>query len=185
MNKYRLPSKYMDNIMLKLIFSLIGLYYLIRNVISGAYADGDAISIQDCEVEVDLTPATSVFANIDSWSTNIQADPESVQTSEAYTFTHTGPIIYVGNPSPMNITVTFVYTEGATDPYQNFKNQAIGALTDFRWSPNGGASGDLQFTTSGGRLISRSLPVGPADGTTPTTIDTIVRCSSVAMGTIV
>lgn len=153
--------------------------------ISGTYTDGDAISIKDCEVEVDLTPATSAFANIDSWASDITVGEETVPTTETYTFTHTGAIVFAGNQSPIDVTVTSVFTQGTTDPYQNIKNQTLGAATDVRWSPNGGASGDLQFTTSGGKLVSRGLPQGAADGSTATVFPFTVRCSSVAMGTIV
>ena len=153
--------------------------------ISGTYADGDAININDCEVEVDLTPASSSYANIDSWATEIAVTDESVESTEVYPFTHTGAIVFTGNPNPVEVTTTVVYTEDTTDPYQNIKNQTLGALTDVRWSPNGGASGDLQFTTSGGRLISRGLPQGAGDGSTATQFPFMVKASSVGMGTIV
>lgn len=152
--------------------------------ISGVYADGDAINMADCEVEVDLTPATSAFANIDSWTSAIAATPETVNTTETYTFTHTGPIIFAGNPGPIDVTCTVVFTEGATDPYSNIKAQSLSALTDVRWGPAGAGSGGISFTTGGGRLVSRTLPQGAADGSTATTFDFTVRAGSVATGVI-
>ena len=152
--------------------------------ISGTYSDGDAINMADCEVEVDLTPASSSYANIDSWASEIAVGNEEVNSTETYTFTHTGPIIFTGNPSPIEVTVTCVYTEGTTDPYYNIKNQALGALTDVRWGPAGAGSGGNAFSTSGGRLIRRGLPQGAADGSTATVFPFMVRCSSVSLGTI-
>lgn len=152
--------------------------------ISGTYADGDAIQMNNCEVEVDLTPASSSYANIDSWATEIAVTDEQVNTTEAYTFTHTGPIVFAGNPQPVNVTVTCVYTEDTTDPYQNIKGHSIGTAMDIRWSPAGGASGDLQFTTSGGLLIRRGFPQGNAEGGSAVVFPFEVRCSSVGMGTI-
>ncbi len=152
--------------------------------ISGTYSDGDAINFNDCEVEVDLTPSSSSFANIDSWAASIEVDPKTVQTTESYTFTHTGPIVFTGNPDPRNVTVTCVYTEGATDPFKNINDHTIGADFDVRFAPKGGATGDYQFTTSGGKLISVGSPQGAADGSTATTFTFVVRCSSISQGTI-
>lgn len=152
--------------------------------ISGTYSDGDAIQMNNCEVEVDLTPASSSFANVDSWATEITATDEQVNTSEAYTFTHTGPIVFAGNPQPVTVTTTCVYTEGTTDPYHNIKNASLGGLMDVRWGPAGVGSGGKAFTTSGGLLVRRSLPQGNAEGTNPVVFSWDVRCSSVSMGTI-
>ena len=152
--------------------------------ISGTYSDGDAIQMNDCEVEVDLTPSSSSFANIDSWASEITVSDEEVGTSETYTFTHTGPIIFAGNLGPVTVDVTYVYTEGTTDPYYNIKNHSIGTAFDVRWGPAGAGSGGNAFTTSGGLLVRRSLPQGAADGSTATVCSFGVRCSSVSLGTI-
>jgi hypothetical protein len=152
--------------------------------ISGTYSDGDAIQMNNCEVEVDLTPASSSFANIDSWATEVVATDEQVNTAYAYTFTHTGPIVFAGNPQPVTVTVTCVYTEGTTDPYHNIKNKSLGSLVDTRWGPAGAGSGGKAFTTSGGVLKRRTLPQGNAEGTNPVVFSFDVECSSVSMGTI-
>lgn len=152
--------------------------------ISGTYADGDAIQINDCEVEVDLTPASSSYANIDSWASEIVVGDEQVATTETYTFTHTGPIIFAGNAQPIPVDVTYVYTEGTTDPYYNIKQQTLGSNMDVRWGPAGAGSGGNAFTTSGGVFIRRSLPQGAADGSTAVTVSFGLVCSSVSLGTI-
>lgn len=152
--------------------------------ITGTYSDGDAINFNDCEVEVDLTPSSSAYANIDSWTSEIAVTDEEVDTTETYTFTHTGAIIFTGNVKPQDVTCTVVYTEDTTDPYQNIKGHTMGAAMDARWSPKGGSTGNLQFTTSGGKLVRRGYPQGAADGSTATTFPFTVRASSIAMGTI-
>jgi hypothetical protein len=152
--------------------------------ISGTYADGDAIQGNDCEVEVDLTPDSSSFANIDSWTTSVSINDLTVSTTEEYTFTHTGPIVFSGNPGPREVTVTCVYTEGATDPWTNINSHSIGTDMDIRWSIGGGSSGDLQYTTSGGLLTNVSPPQPVADGSTSLKFSFTVKASSVSTGTI-
>ena len=82
------------------------------------------------------------------------------------------PIVSVGAASARRFTFNFLYTEGETlgtdtlDPYQDIFKPVIdyeGQLSvPFRWSPNGGASGDALYTTSstGTFIISVSDPVG-------------------------
>lgn len=152
--------------------------------ISGTYSDGDAIQGNDCEVEIDLTPASSAFANIDSWSTTVVPNEKTAPSTDAYTFTHSGAISFYGNPAPRTVDITVVYTEGTTDPYVNLVNVAIGTAVDVRWSIAGGASGDYQNTTSGGKLDSFTPPQPAADGSTAMTFSFRIKAPSITHGVI-
>lgn len=172
--------------MLLKILKLLGLsavWYLTRSVISGTRAAGDEVSFNDCEVELDLTPASSSYANIDSWSTNLTCDPRAVASSEIYTFTG-DPIVYTGNQTPMNVTIEIVYTEGSTDPFVNLFNLTQGVALDARWGPAGAGSGGRAFTTTGGKFLSLGMPQGDAESGAPTVLPVIIRASNISMGTI-
>jgi hypothetical protein len=163
---------------------LTAVWYLIRSAISSAYADGDAVNFSGCEVEVDLTPAASAYANIDSWSTDVTCDPRTVPTTEINTFTHPSAIVFTGKPAPMNVTVTIVFTQDSTDPFVNLFNVTQGAAMDLRWGPAGAGSGGLAFTTTGGKFTSMGIPSGSADGSTASVVPFVVRAGGVSMGTI-
>jgi hypothetical protein len=163
---------------------LTAVWYLIRNAISGAYADGDAINFANCEVEVDLTPASSSYANIDSWATEVACDPRVVNTTEINTFTHPSAIVFTGKPQPMNVTITILFTEGSTDPFVNLFNTTQGAAMDARWGPAGAGSGGRAFTTTGGKFTSLGMPQGTATDASATVVPFIVRAGGVSMGTI-
>ena len=150
--------------------------------ISGTYADGDAISFNDCIVEVDLTPSSSSWANIDSWATNITVSGGDTPSTDSYTFTHTGAITFVGNRAPYDVTIECVYTEGTTDPFTAINaayNTSPGVLFDVRWVPAGTATTNQRYATSGGRLMHVSQPQGAADGSNAIIFDFMVKCSSI------
>jgi hypothetical protein len=85
------------------------------------------------------------------------------------------PIVSVGPNSGRVYNLTVLFTEGETlgtdniDFYQDYLQPAIEASpalpVHLRWSPNGGAGGDAQFTTesSNSWLSALSDPVGVVD----------------------
>jgi hypothetical protein len=150
--------------------------------ISGTYADGDAVSFNDCIVEVDLTPAASSWANIDSWATNVQVSGGAVPSTDSYTFTHTGAITFVGNRAPYEVTIECVYTETATDPFTEINaafNASPGVLFDARWVPGGTATTNQRYATSGGRLMMVSQPQGAADGSNAIVFEFMIKCAGI------
>ncbi len=82
------------------------------------------------------------------------------------------PIVSVGPNSARQLTFTMLYTEGETlgtdnlDIYQDLLKPVMEDTTvlsiPFRWSPNGGASGDNLYTTNstGTFIVSMGDPVG-------------------------
>ncbi len=153
--------------------------------ISGTYAAGDAISFKDCLVEVDpLDDAT--WAVIDSWSTEVAVSGEDVPTTEAFPFAGAS-IVFAGVKSPVTLTVTVIYTEGSTDPFQIIRDrfEAVdGAAFEVRFVPKGSASGNFRFTTSGGKLTAAPPPVGAGDASSATVFSFIVVADSLARDAI-
>jgi hypothetical protein len=138
--------------------------------ISGTYTAGDAVSFGDCLVEVELTGADSAWADIDSWATEVSVNPGTVPIQDTYPF-EGGAITFTGSRGSDEVTVTVVYTEGSTDPFQNiFDRFAASSGPDFgvRWVPASSASGNFRFEITTGKLIGCTLPQGGGDAATAT-----------------
>lgn len=152
--------------------------------ISGAYVANDAISFKDCFVEVDLTPASSSYADIDSWATEVSVSGEDVPTTEVYPFEGSA-IVFAGNKSPVEVQVTAVYTEGSADPFQNIRDKfeaGDGPDVDVRFAPAGSSASNFKFTTSGGKLIACPPPQGAGDAASAQIFTFVVRADSLARG---
>jgi hypothetical protein len=150
--------------------------------ISGTYSANDAVSFKDCLVEVDLTPGSSSYADIDSWATEVSVSGEDVPTTEVYPFEGSA-IVFAGNKSPVEVQVTAVYTEGSTDPFKNIRDYFEandGPDFDVRFAPAGSSDGNYMFTTSGGKLIACPPPQGAGDAASAQVFTFVVRADSLA-----
>jgi hypothetical protein len=153
--------------------------------ISGTYDTNDAVSFKDCMVEVDLTAGGS-FVPIDSWATEVSVSGEDVPTAEAYPFAGS-PIVFAGNKSPVEVTITVIYTEGSLDPFKNIRDRfeaADGPIIEVRFVPAGSASGNYRFTTSGGKLIACPPPQGAGDAASAQVFTFVVRADSLGRDAI-
>jgi hypothetical protein len=153
--------------------------------ISGTYDTNDAVSFKDAMVEVDLT-AGGTFVPIDSWATEVSVSGEDVPTAEAYPFAGS-PIVFAGNKSPVEVTITVIYTEGSLDPFKNIRDRfeaADGPIIEVRFVPAGSASGNYRFTTSGGKLIACPPPQGAGDAASAQVFTFVVRADSLGRDAI-
>lgn len=138
--------------------------------ISGTYSAGDAITFGDCLVEVELTGADSAWADIDSWASEVAVSPGTVPIADTFPFEGSA-ITFAGSRGSDEVTVTVVYSEGSTDPFQNiFDRFAAASGPDFgvRWVPKGSAASNFRFEITVGKLIGCTLPVGGGDAATAT-----------------
>lgn len=83
------------------------------------------------------------------------------QTGEAYTAEGELPLVGIGKKSLTETTLKVIYTENAGDAWRKFFD-AYKNGTDlyFRYTPKGGASGDLRFTSGKGFVTSPAYPQG-------------------------
>ena len=152
--------------------------------ITGAYAANEAVSFKDCLVEVDLTPSSSAYADIDSWATEVSVSGEDVPTTQVYPFEGSA-IVFAGNKSPVEVTVTAVYTEGSDDPFKNIRDAfeaGDGPDFDVRFAPAGSGAGNYKYTTSGGKLTACSPPQGAGDASSAQTFTFVVTADSLGRG---
>jgi hypothetical protein len=146
----------------------------------------DALTLRSAQVEFDVTAAmTAAISNLTTveWIdiSQIFVGPMDMGQQVTLPIAETNvsgdadPIVSVGPNSGRVYNFTVLYTEGddlgtdTIDFYSDYLKPAIEASPalpiHFRWSPNGGASGDLQFTSETGNswLSALSDPVGAVD----------------------
>lgn len=134
--------------------------------ISGTMAEADIVKFNNAVIEVDLTPASSAFVQIESWATMVEIDPGRVDTTEEKTLDGVSHVIVSGIINASLVRVTCFYTEGDTDPFTNiydhFQTNKGGAF-DVRWSASDSAN-ENQFATSSGKLVYCTPPGYDANG---------------------
>lgn len=151
--------------------------------ITGTRAVGDEVSFKDMEVELDQTPAASSWVAVESWATDVRVTGGDTNVGELVTYSG-DPIVLTGERNPITVEIDFVYTESDTAPFKEIYDDYDadpGLRYDARWSPKGGALGDYQYTTSGGRLINCTLPQRPANDGQPAVFTAVIRCSTVTL----
>ena len=104
----------------------------------------------------------------------------AVHTSDGLT-----PILKGGKANPVVVTCNVVYTDTADEPV-DMAQDAYEAGTAFyvRWSPAGGGSGDIGYTSGSGFVTGNPYPnfdVSPGD---PLSVSVVVTVPSVTRSTI-
>lgn len=153
--------------------------------ISGSRATGDAVTFKDAKVEVDQTPASSAFVDISSWSSSVTLSGGDTPINNVKTYSG-NPIVLPGEINPWRWEVVCVYTEGATDPALEMADDYLaspGLRYDCRISPSGGASGDVLWSSTGGRLIDCKPVFESAEGGGPAVFRFTIESSGLTRGT--
>ena len=153
--------------------------------ISGTRTTGDGVSYKDCYVEVDLL-GDGNWAAIDSWATDVNVSGEGVPTTSRRPFAG-APETFVGNKEPVTIDVTILFTQGSADPYRQIRARfeaADGPDMEVRWVPAGSGSGNVRFTSSGGKLIAAPAPSGSSEDNNGAVATFQIFASSVSMDTM-
>ena len=152
--------------------------------ITGSFSAGDEVTYNDVSIDIDQTPASSSFIAVESWMTNITVSGGDTPTS---TFnTYTTPLVFTGEINPWTVVVEGIYTETTTDPFIEIYDDYVaspGLLYDVRWSPSGGASGAIQYTTSGGKLTAVTIPTQSANDSGAVMFSFTIQCSTITRGT--
>ena len=144
----------------------------------------NAMSGRDCQVEMSNDGTT--FTDISGWSNLVEPDGGERDSEEAHTFDGHIPIVTFGKLSGFTIKVKVVYTEEDTDPVEVIRGY-YEAGSDFylRWAPNGGATGDYQYTTSKGQVVSPTYPGVDSESAAPMAIEFEVKCATISKAAVV
>lgn len=137
------------------------------------------VSFKDCKLEYSTDGAA--YTDMSGYGTTVDVGGGERNSGEAYTFDGDTAILGFGKRAPLEITITLVYTENASHPYQAMRSYFENA-TDFylRWSPLGGDAGEWQWTTTLGKLTACPPPMGEAASADPLVAEAVFRCANVA-----
>ena len=119
-----------------------------------------AISFKDCAVA--LSTNGSTWTNVTSGHTvDIAVSGGARATGEAFTFDGDTPIVTAGKRAALDVTVKYIYTEGAGETQEVVRAAyEAGSVLYVRWTPK---SGGFVYTTAAGYVTTQPYPSGSAD----------------------
>jgi hypothetical protein len=134
---------------------------------------------------IEISTDGSVWTDISGFAGSVSRGGGQRNTGEAYTADGDTAIVKGGKRQPVDVSVIIVYTEETTPPYDTVR-AAYEAGSDMyvRWSPNGGDSGDEQYTTDAGIVTDCPEPVGSVESGDPLVIQFTVRTPKVTKSTV-
>lgn len=152
--------------------------------ISGTFDAGEEKTFNDVKIELDQIGTGITFVNITTWATNVTVSGGDTPTTDFKTYTT--PVVFTGERNPWQVDVECVYTEGTTDPFIEIYDDYVaapGLAQNLRWSPSGGASGQVNYTTTGGKLVAVSIPTQSANDSGAVVFSFSIRCAGITRST--
>jgi hypothetical protein len=146
-----------------------------------------ALSFVAAYVETNTTG--TVWVAVGGFAASVAVSGGDRQVGESFTFDGDTPIITAGKRGSIDVTVRYLYTEGATDPFLDVLDSyddAGGGLCNVRWAPRGNSAGYYQFTTDtdNTELVSFGYPQGEAGPGDSVMCEFTVKTGSLTAGTI-
>lgn len=142
-----------------------------------------------CRAEVFLQPLCSgSWTEISQLGASVAVDGGEFDIGEVKVFGADYPVVAVGKPGRINVTVRALYTEVVSEAYELVKT-AYETFCDhalcLRWIPLGSTVGNKVFTTVSGILTNPVYPGGEAATPDPTTIEFTVTCQRIDESNVV
>lgn len=130
----------------------------------------DHITLRNVKAEISTDGTT--WTDISGTFNSLTNSGGEVITGEAYTADGELPLVGIGKKGLTETTLKVVYTETAGDAWRKFfdayKN---GSDIYFRYSPKGGSTGDLRFTSGKGFVTTPAYPGGEVSEGTPQMVE--------------
>jgi hypothetical protein len=143
----------------------------------------NAISFKDAKIE--LSTNGSVWTDASGFSNKVEVGGGERAFGEFFTADGDTPILTVGKRSSFELRGNVVYTEAGGEPWDMVYNAYAGATVLYmRWSPKGGQTGELQFTTGPGYVLTPVLPQGDASTPDVLALEFTLRTLSIAKATV-
>jgi hypothetical protein len=119
--------------------------------------------------KIEISTNGSTWVDISGATNMVDVPEQSRMSGAAYTFDGDGAVLARGKREPIDLTVTIIYTEvDSTEPFEvvrGLHETDDGADIYLRWSPDGGGTGDNQYSTGASNLSGFQYPpVNSASG---------------------
>jgi len=136
-------------------------------------------------LKLEISTDASTWTDVSGYATVVEPGGVTRARGEAYNFADDSGVPTTGKIQVRDITVTILYSEGASDPWARMR-AAIDADIPYymRWSPQGGHSGDRLFTSDAGKFTEVPDPGGDVATADPSTIAAVFTCGLVTPSTI-
>lgn len=143
-------------------------------------AQGYSFSKPKTELSVNGT----AWTDISSFVTALELSGGDRSIAEAFVADSDTPVLTAGKRASLTITIHLEYTEGASDPFEVMRPVYEGGGTYYvRWSPRGGATGQFQFTSDAGYIVSPFYPVGDVSAADAVLAAIVLQTPKVTKGT--
>jgi len=143
----------------------------------------EQIPFTDAKIEVSTDNST--WTDISGFAGAVTRSGGARNVGTAYTADGDTAVQAKGKRAPVTVGVSILYTETTTPPYDEIRTYyESGADYYVRWSPNGGASGDEQYTTDAGKITDCPEPVGDVEGGDPILIVFSVQTPKITKSTV-
>jgi hypothetical protein len=110
---------------------------------------------------LEISTNGSSWTDVAGFGVKVEPSEQTRQTGEVYTLDGDTAIITSGKLEPIELEITVVYTEGASEPFEVVRGQfqtAGGGALYARYSPKGGQSTEFMFTTPAGVVSKFNWP---------------------------
>ena len=142
-----------------------------------------ALSWRDAEISISTNGSS--WTDVSGHSNKVCHSGGERNSGAAYTALGDTAIITRGKRAPITVTASFIYTEASAEPYDTV-NDAYENGTDvyIRWSPKGGDSTELMYTSSAGIVKNAVYPQGDSSGADPLMVDLVLEVATITESTI-
>ena len=136
--------------------------------------------------QVEISTNGSAWTDISGSSNKVEPGGGDRQSGEGYTFDGDTAIIKGGKREPIELTLSFVYSEVAAEAWLAAETAYL-AGSDFyvRYSPGGGIVGDFLYTSPAGIITSFAYPEADVEEAAPIMGEMTVKVAQLTRSTIV
>lgn len=140
----------------------------------------DQISWRDAELHVSTDDFSASDVDISGSSNEITLSGGERDTGQMKTMDGDFPLVTTGKRNLLTVELTCVYTDNAGEAYALAKAAYENATQlDARWWPIGNTTGNAQFTTDGGLVVTPPYPVGSSESADPVAFMLRIQCKRV------
>ena len=111
--------------------------------------------------KIETSPDGSTWTDRSGATVAIEMNERTRISGEEYTFDGDTAAITSGPLEPLEVTHKFLYTEGASDLFDDVEAvQTANTAWYIRWTPKGGTTGDFKYTSGAGIVTGLMYPLG-------------------------
>jgi len=141
------------------------------------------ITLRNMKVEVSTDNST--WTNISGESNSIAISGGEIGSGEAYTAEGNLPLVGIGKVGLTEAKVKVIYVETSGSAWNTFFDAYVnGSDVYMRYSPKGGSTGNLMFTSGKGFVVSPVYPQGEVSDGNPTMCELTFKCPGFTKTTV-